>query len=98
MEPRDSEAQLRLQKLEDMVTSLMRTTKESSESLRDKMSPQVATTDQRFDDLLPQTSNLSPDARSNMNGSDGNYVSATHWTAILENVGFSRGRKASINS
>lgn len=85
-ESRDSEAQLRLQKLEEMVTNLMRTAKDDSDSLFDKMSPQVATADQRFNSLSLPTSDLSPEAQLDMNVSEKHYVSATHWTAILKNI------------
>ncbi|KAF6241377.1 hypothetical protein HO173_000087 [Letharia columbiana] len=85
-EARDSEAQLRLQKLEEMVTSLMRTTKEDSEILRNEMSPQAVIADQRFNNLPPPTSDSSPEAQLNMNGPERSYVNATHWTAILENI------------
>lgn len=73
-----------------MVTNLMRTAKDDSDSLFDKMSPQVATADQRFNSLSLPTSDLSPEAQLDMNVSEKNYVSATHWTAILKNVGLSR--------
>ena len=85
-ESRDSEAQLRLQKLEEMVTSLMRTTKEDSEARHNKMSISVANADQHFKNLSATASNLSPETQLNTNVSGRTYVSATHWTAILENV------------
>lgn len=77
-----------------MVTSLMRTTKEDSEILRNEMSHQAVIADQRFNNLPPPTSDPSPEALLNMNGPERSYVNATHWTAILENVGVSRREKA----
>ena len=85
-EPRDSEAQLRLQKLEEMVTSLMRTTKENLEGRRDEMSIQFGNADQRFNDPSPTGSDPSSELQLDSNVPERNYVSATHWTAILENV------------
>lgn len=76
-----------------MVTDLMRTAKEDSESHRDTVSPQVATADQGFNNLSPPPPDLSPEAQLDMNVSEKKYVSATHWTAILKNVGVSRSRK-----
>lgn len=83
---RDSEAQLRLQKLEEMVTSLMRIIKEDSESRRDKMSLQVGNSNQHLDNPSTTGSDLSPDLQLNTNISEREYISTTHWTAILENV------------
>ncbi len=88
---RDSEAQLRLQKLEEMVTSLMETNKDGFESHSDKTSPHTGTGDQNFDDAsahsLPQVSESSLRGHLNSKGSEKEYVNATHWTTILENVG-----------
>ena len=97
-ESRDSEAQLRLQRLEEMITSLMRTTKEDSEGRSDKSSPRFWTAEQRFTNLSPPASDSSLEAQLNPSVSEKNYVSATHWTTILENVGVSCGEKALIRS
>ena len=75
----------------------MRTTKEDSESRRDKVSPQVATADQGFDNLSPPLPDLSPEAQLDMNVSEKTYVSATHWTAILKNVGVSCSDKSAMH-
>ena len=87
-EPRDSEAQLRLQKLEEMVTSLMRT-REDSKSHGENMTTHMSIADQCFDELSPPTSVSSEEALES-NPSGRTYVSATHWTAILKNVSVSR--------
>lgn len=91
--PRDSEAQRRLQKLEEMVTGLMRATKEDLESRRDKTSPQVAMADQGFNNPSPPISDSTPEAQLNIIVPDRDYVSATHWTAILDNVCLPHGKK-----
>lgn len=90
---RDSEAQLRLQKLEEMVTSLMRSTKGNSISNSDKMAPSVATAEQGFDGVSLPSSVLSPEALLNMNVSERNHINPTHWTKILENVSVLPGGK-----
>ena len=73
-----------------MVTSLMQTTKGGSESRSDKTTPQVVIADQSSNDISPPTPYFSPEAQSNLNTSETSYVNATHWTKILENVGFTR--------
>ena len=86
---RDSEAQIRLQKLEEMVTSLIQTNKEGSESRSDKTSHD-GTSDHILDNASihssPQISDLSSRGYLSMNVPEKEYVNATHWTAILENV------------
>lgn len=77
-----------------MVTSLMQTTKGDSESRSNNTTPQVVTADQSFNNLSPPKSDLSPGAQSNMNTSETSYVNATHWTKILENVGFMRSKSS----
>ena len=74
-----------------MVTSIMRATKEDLESRRDRTSPQVAMADQDFNNLSPPISNSTPEARLNIIVPERDYVSATHWTAILDNVCLLRG-------
>ena len=83
-EPRDSKAQLRLQKLGEMVTSLMRITNEDPNSRGENMSTHMSIADQCFNDLSPPNSDSSHEAYSYSSFSERNYVSATHWTAILK--------------
>ena len=85
-EPRDCEAQLRLQKLEEMVTGLMRTTREHPKSHGENMTTHMSIADQCLDDLSPPTSTSFQESCFNSDLSGKTYVSATHWTAILENV------------
>ena len=98
-ESKASEAQQRLQKLEEMVTSLMRTNKEGSESGSVKIPLHNATVDQCFDNLsvrsLPPTFETSSTGHLDVNGSETNYLGATHWATILENVGVPLGRGCS---
>ena len=90
---RDSEAQLRLQRLEKMVTSLIQTNNESFESRTDRTSFHIKTGDGISDhesfNSSPQTSEMSSEGHMSMKPSEKVYVNATHWTAILENVGHS---------
>ena len=87
---RTSEAQLRLQKLEQMVTSLMQTTKEGSGNRSERKPYYNATLDQRLEDLsvnsLRQNFEASSGGYLDINGSETNYHGATHWAAILDNV------------
>jgi hypothetical protein len=80
--PRSSEAQLRLRKLEEMVNSLIQH-KPGSES----PGREHPLTDPVADSSL----DLPPDGPTggqlkNNNGSESNYLGATHWQAILQNV------------
>ena len=90
---RDSEAQFRLQRLEEMVTTLIQTNKEWSENENrsDKVSLHKANGDRNFDDASVDSSlqNSEPPSKghSTMEVSDKEYVNPTHWTAILEKVG-----------
>lgn len=74
-----------------MVTSLIQMNKESSESGSDKTSFHIKTGDGIPDHesvhSSPQTSDLSVEGQMSMKPSEKVYVNATHWTAILENVG-----------
>ena len=97
-ESRDCEAQLRLQRLEEMVTNLMQTTKGDAESRSDNTAPQIVIDDRSFNNLSPPKSDLSPGAQSNLNTSETSYANATHWTKILENVGFMRSKSSKKNS
>ena len=87
----DSEAQLRLQRLEEMVTGLIQVNEESSESRSDKASFHNKTgngiPNHTSIHSSPQTSELSPEGHLNMKPPEKVYVNATHWTAILEHVG-----------
>ncbi|KAK3171834.1 hypothetical protein OEA41_003918 [Lepraria neglecta] len=87
---RTSEAQLRLQKLEQMVTNLMQTTKEGSGNRSERKPSYNATLDQRLEDLsvnsLRQNFEASSGGYLDINGSETNYHGATHWAAILDNI------------
>lgn len=81
---RASEAQLRLRKLEDMVYTLVKDKLESEphdegKSLSDSHASQNT-------HQLPPQSEESSQGHSNINCSESNYLGATHWQAILENV------------
>ena len=94
---RDSEAQLRLQRLEKMVANLIQTNQVSSESRSDKTPFHNETGDGTSDyasvHSSPQTSELSSEGHTNMKPPEKVYVNGTHWTAILENVGRPRSRR-----
>ena len=94
---RDSEAQLRLQRLEKMVTSLIQTNEESPENRSDKTLFHNKTGDEIPDQASvhssPQSSELSSEGHLNMKPPEKVYVNATHWTAILEHVGRPRSRR-----
>ena len=91
-----SEAQLRLQKLEEMVTGLMQTSQKVPESIGDQRSRSNATVDQRLEDLSVHTSPENPETsirgHLDYHGSETNYLGATHWATILENVAVSTNR------
>jgi hypothetical protein len=78
---RASEAQLRLQRLEEMVTTLMDSNESSSaapnDALSDKLSIRSLTT--------PRNWNSCP-GHLDVSGSEARYLGATHWESILENV------------
>lgn len=88
--PKDSEAQLRLQKLERMVTSLMQTTRADLEDGGNNASARCQTFDQSLNQLSidnsPRSSETAPGGHLSINDSETNYLGATHWEAILENV------------
>ena len=73
-----------------MVTSLIQTNKECSESHSDKTPLHNDTDDQKFDEASfhssPQISEPSSRGLPYMEVSARGYVSAIHWTTILENV------------
>lgn len=97
---RDSEAQLRLQRLEEMVTNLIQTNEKSSKSLSEKRSSHSGTGDSTPEDVIIYSprpiSESSSEADLNNKPSEKAYVNATHWTKILENVGRSRPPKRSL--
>lgn len=86
----DSEAQIRLQKLEDMVATLMRTTKEDAEKAGSKASSHNNVVDSSFRGLSIHNSSRSTEmplgGHLSVDDSETNYLGATHWEAILENV------------
>jgi len=75
----------------------MQTNKERSESLSDKTSPPGMTVDSRMETLSVYSSPLASKPWSgghlDINGSQANYVGATYWATILENVRIPRMRK-----
>jgi hypothetical protein len=79
---RASEAQLRLRKLEEMVNSLIKH-RPGTESDDDQDSLPDPVADSRLN--LPP-SEASSGGRLNNNGLESNYLGATHWQAILQNV------------
>ena len=89
---RTSEAQIRLQKLEQMVSGLLEKTKAGTGQRVDE-TPHDVTVDQRLKDLSVQSSLESSQASTggylDVHGSKSNYFGATHWAAVLENVGVS---------
>lgn len=97
-ESRASEAQLRLQKLEEMVTSLMQTNEQDSEHHSEKKSPQHVRIDQRLRELSvhnpPKISETSLRGHLDVHGSETNYLDATHWVTILKNVSVFSGRRS----
>ena len=96
---RATEAQLRLQKLEEIVTSLMQTSKDGYQS-SSKPATYNSTVDRRLKDLSihssPQTFETCSGGRLDINGTETNYLGATHWTTILENVGVPEDRMISL--
>lgn len=95
---RDSEAQLRLQRLEEMVTNLIQMNEKSSKNLSDKRSSHSGTGDSTLEDIIiyspRQISESSSEADLNNKPSEKAYVNATHWTKILENVGRYRPKRS----
>lgn len=84
-----TEAQLRLQKLEEMVTGFMQTDSPNSTATVSANSTMV---DQRMEELSVsfQSSPRDTEPVSNgyldRNGVERNYQGATHWTTILKNI------------
>ncbi|KAI9719226.1 MAG: hypothetical protein M1812_003556 [Candelaria pacifica] len=78
-----SEAQVRLQKLEEMVTSMMRTTRDGSSSNENTL-PSNSILERTLDDL-----SIVPDTNPGLldiQGSETNYRSPIQWEAILTDV------------
>ena len=87
--PKTSEAQLRLQKLEEVVASLLRTSSNGSERLTNHESLDDDAVNQLKSlsvDNPPQKPNLTIQGHLDHRGSETNYHGATHWATILENV------------
>ncbi len=74
-----------------MVTSLMQTTKADSETGGNQASTRCRTVDESLNRLSihnsTQPSEGAPGGHLSVNDSETNYLGATHWEAILENVG-----------
>ena len=72
-----------------MVTGLMQKT-EDSDGNGDKTSSSAAAVNRRLRHLSvqssPQPAEKSPGGHLDVHGSQTNYIGATHWTTILENV------------
>lgn len=79
--PRSSEAQLRLRKLEEMVNSLMANKAGSQSCEGANPNPSANQTP----DSTPLETSL--EGHLNTSGAESNYLGATHWQAILQNVG-----------
>lgn len=75
--PKSSEAQLRLHKLEEMVTALMGSNKPASSSRSETLSIRALTT--------PGIGNMCP-GHLDVSVLEPTYIGATHWESILENV------------
>jgi Fungal Zn(2)-Cys(6) binuclear cluster domain len=80
---RTSEAHLRLQKLEEMVTSLMQKTGDGLDGSKSNIAPSNGTIERSISTLSVDGSSHYPNGSSNGHL---DYQGATHWSAILENV------------
>ncbi|TVY49194.1 Fusarisetin A cluster transcription factor [Lachnellula occidentalis] len=91
-ESKNAEAHLRLQKLEDMVTGLLQSTNEGSESNGNSAHADGQPVDRNLEDLSLDSSLRTVEACSGARGhleisrSETKYLGATHWTAILEDI------------
>ncbi|KAF4636153.1 hypothetical protein G7Y89_g1939 [Cudoniella acicularis] len=87
---RASEAQLRLQKLEEIVTGLMQNAK--GDTPNGLSSPSNTVLDQNtmnapvLDSAHNSETSSSSAEHLNKNGSETNYLGATHWTTVLKNI------------
>jgi hypothetical protein len=77
---RTSEAQLRLRKLEDMVTSLVGN-KHVSENCNEE-EEEASRDSERYQIVQQQAPGKMPETES----AETNYLGATHWRAVLQNV------------
>ncbi|KAG9236062.1 fungal-specific transcription factor domain-containing protein [Amylocarpus encephaloides] len=87
--PRSSEAHLRLQRLEEMVTNLIQNSKDNS-SLGSIPSPGRASTGPSSGPLN-ETQELIEEpekrlGRLDVHGSESMFIGPTHWTALLDNI------------
>ncbi len=85
-----SEAQIRLQKLEDMVTELLESSGKELNADNDRTSRTNGTADKQPKSLSTRASPHSYQSpvkgHLDYDGSEVNYLGATHWATILENV------------
>jgi hypothetical protein len=85
-ESRASEAHVRLQKLEEMVTSLMQRTADGPGGPNSDRSPSSGTIEQSIGSLRVDRT---PHSINGHSKSHSDYQGGTHWSTILENVGCS---------
>lgn len=87
---RTSEAQIRLQKLEDMVTGLLESSGKELNADDDRKSCTYGTADKQSRNPAVRASSReyqSPvKGHLDYDGSEVNYLGATHWATVLENV------------
>lgn len=88
---RVSEAQLRLQNLEEMVTTLMKRAQDGVTGRNEESSPKSAPNDMISSWTSANNSlqgiEMSSNGRLDVNGSRATYLGATHWETVLQNVG-----------
>jgi len=87
--PQASEAKVRLQKLEEMVTTLMQTAKPSWEGnigMKSLSNRTVEEPNTAPSQSSPQSSESTSLSHSILQHSGSEYHGATHWTAILDDV------------
>ena len=88
--PRGNEVQLRLQKLEEMITTLMQNPKGTSKTSNDTHSVRDVTMSRSSESLSahgPSPTEANIGGHLETNGPETNYLGATHWETILEHVG-----------
>lgn len=85
-----SEAQIRLQKLENMVTGLLDSSGKEFDADKDRASCTNSMADEQFKSLFvrasPRKYHAPVKGHLDYDGSEVNYLGATHWATILENV------------
>lgn len=93
-----ADANQRLRKLEQMVTSLLQSTSsEGSDHTSENVSPNSQTVDHNLEELSLDSSLGTPETCSgarghlDVTGPETKYLGATHWSAILDNVSISSG-------